>query len=141
MTDPIPSMIKNLRKLLVESTEFEDIGNAFYDLCDQPAFLGIGKPAEDDIFKAMIKMGLTSLYGNADKLRHSLCFHIPQYKLFHGPLDLHGKPGTLFYFSDMDKGMMMVMGDGGKTEFLRLSTTLVKPGVAVANPKQPAEAG
>jgi len=142
MSKKFDSGVKNLKKLLFQAEDFSEVMSAFYDLAEHREFLGMGRPKQNVVVAKMIQVGINHLFPNSPIAVESRIFFIRRYNLYHGPLTFGKLGGSILYFSKNDKGMMAVTDQSGKTDFMRLTATMVPSNadrpLFAANPANPA---
>ncbi len=136
MSEVVTDAIAKLERLLRESDDFSEIGNAFYDLVEIDAFLDMGAPKENPRLAGMLAAGAEKLFQQPCSIPYSLFVYVPEFDFYHGPAFIESHSANIFYFAGIDLGMLIV--DAGKTHFLRLSAIVLEGPAHLANPEEPA---
>jgi len=140
MAEAIDKAVADFKQLLQESDDFQAIGNAFYDLAEFDAFLDKGAPEDNEELATLLAVGAERLFSRPCSIPYSMFVHVPEYDFYHGPALIDEHSATIFYFSDIKVGMLIVITDmsEGKTEFIRLTTALLDRPSLLADPETPA---
>jgi hypothetical protein len=98
--------LKELKHKLVNDKDLSDIWLFYMDhFVDDPKFTDLGKPAENQYLEAILQKSCEQMFGRVIKITNFLLIHIPQYRLFHGPLQVEAHIGGVIYFDDIQVGL------------------------------------
>ncbi|MDJ0839963.1 MAG: hypothetical protein QNK37_25840 [Acidobacteriota bacterium] len=122
----IDALVKKLKKLLLESEDFDKISNTFYDLAEYDEFTSAGRPKNNPMLLALMQKMMEYLCKRPVAITKTVLIYNKKYKIYHGPFETKDRSGSLFYFKGLEKGMMMVYDYAtGMTDYLRVTPTIV----------------
>lgn len=112
-----------LREKVLTGKDFKAIMTYFFDHCaDHPGFIEIGKRIEDPKLEQLLPAVLGAARKQPTRLSNLLLIAVPHAKFIHGGFMVDGRPGTLIYFEDIDRGVAaLLQRDGKTTDFVRFS--------------------
>lgn len=119
-----PEKLQRLKQVLQAATVLADISEVFWDeVVKDPAFSSAGNPAESPRLKAVIERASVQVLGRPHRPAATMLIHLPEHGFWHGCFILAGRLGQVFYFEDIDSGLLTIAGDvsSGRTHFLRFS--------------------
>jgi len=118
-------LVDQLKLLLVNSKDLSKIMAFFFDeLMMKPGFIPAGTPCQGDQIPTQIVGVVEAIYQErfGQDPRGSLqvisMLRLPQYKLIHGACMVNGKLGALFFFEDLDMGLLSLGGMPPDSEVL-----------------------
>lgn len=116
------SQLNQLKQTLCVGTKFNEIMHAFFDITDQPGFFDCGQRVFDAGLQDMVqRVAERMLHPQPVKLQNFLGVLIDEYHFTHAGGMINGSPLQMFYFSDIDKGLLAVLMSGGMTQFARIT--------------------
>lgn len=99
-----------LRDKLVKATDFNEPCSYFFDqLAENPDFMKAGVKTDAAFLRPIVEQVAAKLLGRSATLSYLLMTEIPEYQFFHGACFIDGKPANLFYFGDIDMGIMTLL--------------------------------
>lgn len=108
-------------KLLTEK-DFGDIYSHFLDhLGEDETFQMLGNPVQSPFLHRVVETIGKEVTG-AGQISKMLLLKVPQYPFLHGPLLIDNCMGTLFYFEDIEVGLISICLPNMETHFTRIST-------------------
>jgi hypothetical protein len=115
--------LANLKTKVLAGGDFGAIMSYFFDTCaENREFLDLGKLTRHQKLEAILPQVLMSACGEKVKLNRLLLTEIPEAKFIHGGFMVEGRPGSVIYFEDIDKGVVALMArDGITTDFVRFT--------------------
>lgn len=123
---PFIERLDLLKQIMLNETNFSTIYTYFLDnLGDDPEFQKIGKTVKRPKLKIIVtKIGKeVTGTGHITKL---ILIKTPQYPFIHGPLFIDHCISNLFFFEDINVGLMSILLPSMETHFTRLSYTTEK---------------
>jgi hypothetical protein len=122
--------LTELRRLLVEATDFFEVYGYFMDnFGENPELLTLGTPLQDPTFVAVLEKLGAQLLGKKASLDQPLLLHLPEQKLIHGGFLLGKFFGCVFYFEDLEKGLAAFGSmEGGPSQIARFSLVTLPTG-------------
>ena len=112
-----------LREKVLTGDDFKEIMLYFFDNCaDDPAFLDVGKRHNHPKLVQLLPALLGAVRKQPTRVSDLLLIAVPDEKFVHGGFVVEGRPGTLIYFEDIDRGVAaLLQRDGQTTDFFRFS--------------------
>ncbi len=130
----IPSAIITLKKKLSDATPtfFQDVMDFFYEnLANNRKFLALGETTTNpDIDRAL--NDLAQSLGKDDSMDDAPVIQVSDYSFIHAPFKLGGEPGTVIYFTDINKGLIDFPGAGTASDYRPFTGSGAGPGNAGA---------
>jgi len=120
--------LQTLKEQLLTAEDFGEPLNYFFDLMEEPQWQRCGKPVKGETLKEFIKMiGRMLLHKTVVPVNY-LLIEVAEFRFYHGGFMLDGRMGTIFYFKDIDTGLMALTAPGCQppTEIMRFSITTLK---------------
>lgn len=116
-------IIQELRERIIKEKDFGKLLNFFFDhLGEDPEFIARGKPARHEVLELAIERAVKEMIGKHAKIRQLLLVFVPEYRFYHGSFVVDGNIGTVFYFDDIQIGLMNVaMGFTGEIRMARIT--------------------
>ncbi|MGH9843385.1 MAG: hypothetical protein ACREEM_32000 [Blastocatellia bacterium] len=121
--------IAKLKEMLLTAEDFGDPFNYFFDLMDDDEFLDSGDVVKkDDFLKQLVKQLAQKLLGKTVVPSKFLLIKMKGIEFYHAPFMIENRMGNVFYFKDVDAGMMGLTGPNlsPPTHILRFSITVLK---------------
>ncbi len=113
----VDAVVDQLKLTLVKSKDLSDIMTFFFDeLMAVPGFMAMGVPCQGDATMNRIIGAVETIYrqqfpGESAAKPHVLSLlRLKKYKFFHGSCIINGKLGALFFFEDLDMGLVSLGG-------------------------------
>ena len=129
--------LATLKEKLVSAGDFAEVMDYFMtEFGEQMEFLDKGTRVNNEVLESILCEIGKQIFPNAPAvvLSHAIFVEIPVYHFTHGGLRLNGHLSTMFYFSDVQVGMLAVATSmTGPTNFLRFSGKLLKPNLGVSD--------
>lgn len=122
-------LISTLKKLLLESKQFNEIWNYFFDLMEQGNFIEKSTPIHDLTKNEVLVKVLATIeqhFFKKNKIVPSAFSGISSENFYHGSFSVHGilMPCVFFYFSDINMGSLTYQKERS-TEMFRFSLAKV----------------
>jgi hypothetical protein len=123
-------LLETLKKKLVAAENFGDVLEYFFDhFGENPEFISLGKPTLHPMLEAVIQHTGSQIMGKQVKVRNLMLVRLPEQKFIHGGFLMDGKVGNVFYFEEIQMGLMSVVTSlGGETKMARLKVQVVPTG-------------
>lgn len=124
-----PEKLQRLKHVLKVATLLSEVSEVFWEeVVQDPAFSSAGNPAESPRLRAIIDRVCVQMLGRAHRPSATMLIHMPEYAFWHGCFIVAGRLGQVFYFEDIDSGLLTIAGDvsSGHTNFVRFSTVTVE---------------
>lgn len=124
-----PEKLRRLKHVLQVATALSEISEVFWDeVVREPGFSSAGNPAESSRLKAIIERVSVQVLGRPHRPSATMLIHMPEHAFWHGCFIVAGRLGQVFYFEDIDSGLLTIAGDvsSGRTHFVRFSTVEVE---------------
>jgi hypothetical protein len=122
-----------LKNQLVTATDFAPVMNYFMtEFGNESSFMRKGKHVRDERIEAAIKVVAKAVFPQADAIviANIRLVEIAEHQFTHGGCFINGHFTSLFYFSDVQMGLMaMVRSLGGQTQLIRFSGKDASPNV------------
>jgi hypothetical protein len=118
-----------LKEKLLTAEDFGEPLNYFFDLMDDDEFLGYGdRVKKDDFLKQLVKELGRNLLGKTVVPSRFLLIKMRGIEFYHGGFMIENRMGNIFYFRDVDTGMMALTGPNlsPPTHIMRFSITVLK---------------
>jgi hypothetical protein len=118
-----------LKKLTIEAEDLGQPFNYFFDMAERPDFLTqqrrIDKPEDHPILKYVLiaVQGIADTIGQDFKIKQGLILEEPEHHFFHGSwlLEYHFPPLGMFYFADIQVGLIARMDENRRAQIFRFS--------------------
>jgi hypothetical protein len=122
--------LADLRRLLVEATDFFEVYGYFMDnFGENPEMLTLGTELQDPTFVAVLEKIGSQLLGKKASIAQPLLLHLPEQKLIHGGFMLGNHFGCVFYFEDIEKGLAAFGSiEGGPSQIARFTLETLPTG-------------
>lgn len=117
-----------LKKKMQLASDFSTPWNYFFDhFGENLSFMGMGKPVQNEMIEAVIKaVGQQIFHKKKVRLDNTMLTALPDYHFIHGACFLEGRLCILFFFSDIDQGLIAVHVHGNHTRLVRFTSTMVR---------------
>jgi hypothetical protein len=114
--------LHDLKEKLVNGKNFSEIWHFYMDhFADHQEFVELGEPAQSKRVEAAIAAACQKMLSippkkgfgdpaklNTPKIAKFFLIKIPEYQLFHGPVQVGKRMGGMFYFEDIKTGLLAV---------------------------------
>jgi len=115
--------IEELRRQLVEAEDLLPVWNFFFDhFGENPDFIALGKMARSPLLEEVLLRVGKQLFGEDVRTMGPTLIKLRKYKFLHGSGLINGRLAVLFFFTDLDMGMVSVVDSGGHTHLVRFTT-------------------
>ncbi len=124
-----------LKEKLLTAEDFGDALNYFFDLMEDKEFIDYGEVVKkDDFLKRLVKEVGQKLLGKTVVPSKFLLIKMKGIEFYHAPFMIETRMGNIFYFRDVDTGMMALTGPNlsPPTHIMRFSITVLKDKGAIA---------
>jgi len=121
--------IAKLKEMLLTAEDFCDPLSYFFDLMEDDEILGAGEEwKKDDFLKQLIKEVGKGLLGKTVVPSRFLLIKMKGIEFYHGGFMIENRLGNIFYFKDVDTGMMALTGPNlaPPTHIMRFSVTVLR---------------
>lgn len=120
--------IQTLKRMLMESDDFLTTVNYFFDnLAEAQEFTKMGEPASSPILESVVKAAAAEVFDSRVCVSDLFLINLDEHGFIHGPCIVNGCTGNIFYYKDIQQGMMTVItGPQQGVTFLRLTNTMVQ---------------
>jgi hypothetical protein len=118
-----------LKEKLLTAEDFGEPLNYFFDLMEDDEFLDYGDVVKkDDFLKQLVKQLAQKLLGKTVVPSKFLLVKMKGIEFYHAPFMIESRMGNIFYFRDVDTGMMALTGPNisPPTHIMRFSITILK---------------
>lgn len=117
--------LKVLKMKMVTAKDFYQVFNYFFDhFGENPAFLELGEPTQHDMLEAILTHTVKEMLKIGTLVIHGLfLIHLSSHQFIHGGGQINDHLVNLFYFEDIDVGMIALakMPSTGETQIARFS--------------------
>ena len=104
------ALLATLKDKLIHATNFGDVMNYFFDhFGEDPDFIALGDRAEDAFLQAVFEEVGGQIFGGKVRVTNVLLTRLPEQQFVHGGFLLNGQLGNVFYFEDLQMGLMAVV--------------------------------
>jgi len=116
--------LKNLQRVLIKEDDFSKILNYFMtNFAENERFLRLSKKTKSPMVKALIEAIGERQYGKGQfRITNLFLQKVKKTKMIHGPFLINNELGSVFYFEDINMGMVTIAKMKGRTEFFRISS-------------------
>ncbi len=121
--------LAELKEKLITAEDFAEPLNFFFDLMEDDEFLAHGdRVKKDDFLKSLVKEVGKTLLGKTVVPSRFLLIKMKGVEFYHGGFMIENRMGNIFYFKDVDTGMMALTGPNfaPPTQIMRFSITILK---------------
>jgi len=117
--------IKTLKLKMATETDFDQIYSYFFTyLGENKNFLKMGQPADNELLsQVLVQIAQAVTHTENIQLTQLMVYHLSNHDFWHGACLFNGYLATMFYFEDIDAGMLAIVGalKIGQTEIIRFS--------------------
>lgn len=114
--------VTELRTMLQTADDFSPVLNAFFDLVDDEAFMGQGRPIRDPKLEGILaRAGTQMVSSNGPVPVEVRVIRVSELGITHGMLMVGSRPGGFFYFPSLDQGLASVTLAEGTTAMARFT--------------------
>jgi hypothetical protein len=117
--------IKSMQDILVNEQNFSKIWDYFMsNFAENPRFMKYCKKTKHPNIKNLIEtIGKKHMFPNQKiNITHLFLLKVKRTKLVHGPFMINNCPGMVFYFDDINKGLITVATKRDMASYYRIST-------------------
>ena len=128
------SLLDKLKEKLTHGKDFGAAWEYFMDnFGEKPEFLNMGVRARNDLVEQILSQIAVQLFAKETPARELTLIHLPEKSFYHGGVILGSKVGNLFYFDDIQVGLLAVVWSfaPSETKLIRFSP---RPTVRMATP-------
>ncbi len=116
--------------MLIIEEDFDKTYNYFFtQLGEDQSFINESKKAKNPLLKIALKYIGKDIFKNDVKIEHLMLLKVPKSRFYHGSCFIHSRPAGIFFFEDIDMGMVVVNLAGfapGEVRYARFSSTILK---------------
>lgn len=116
--------LTHLRQLLIDATDFSDVYGYFMDnFGEAPELLTMGERWHDQDFLDTIEQLGGRVIGKGARLTQPFLLRVAEHGFVHGAFVLGDHIGSVFYFEDIEKGLLALGGreSQGPEQFARFT--------------------
>jgi hypothetical protein len=120
------NLLQKLKQKLKQEPKLADIWEFYMDyFADHEEFTDMGEPLRDEVLDAALINCCKEMYaGKADKIVvEFMSIYLAKQRFFHGPVEIDGRYGGMFYFEDIKTGMVAIPGEDPMVNYSRFSIT------------------
>jgi hypothetical protein len=120
------NLFQKLKQKLKQEPKLADIWEFYMDhFADHEEFTDMGEPLRDEVLDAALINCCKEMYaGKADKITvEFMSIYLAKQRFFHGPVEIDGRYGGMFYFEDIKTGMVAIPGEDPMVNYSRFSIT------------------
>jgi hypothetical protein len=117
--------IKKMQDILVNENNFSKIWDYFMsNFAENPRYMKYCKKTKHSSIKDLIKaIGNKHMFPNQKiQITHLFLLKVKRTKLIHGPFVINNCPGMVFYFDDINKGLVTVATKRDMASYYRISS-------------------
>ncbi|ETR71913.1 MAG: hypothetical protein OMM_07823 [Candidatus Magnetoglobus multicellularis str. Araruama] len=118
--------MNNLKNILIKETNFSKIWDAFMThIAESHKYAKYTKKTKHPVLKSLIEaIGREHIFkGQEINITNFFLQKIKGTKLVHGPFLINNCFGNVFYYDDIDKGLISVCGHDGMSLFYRITSS------------------
>jgi hypothetical protein len=120
--------LETLKQMLVREDDFGVTFNYFFDhIAGDAKFLNICKPTKKPLIKKILKSMGNQLFEGGGQVTNILLVQARKSTFVHGTCFINGLMGNLFFFEDIDMGMVALLSAPGSdmVHFIRFTSTSI----------------
>jgi hypothetical protein len=124
----IAAKLHRLKQAVLDEPELPKISDVFWEeVAREPWFSEAGHPAENPRLRVLTERVACHVLGYSVRASGSMLIHMPEHGFWHGCCVLEGTLGQVFYFEDVDRGLLTIAGPigTGTTHFVRFSNAVI----------------
>ena len=118
------SLLDTLKQNLLTATQFKEVANYFLThFGENREFMALGDHADHAMIQMAVEQIVAQVYKdkNAIVLTKVKLIHLPEQRFLHGSFIVNGHIGTVIYFEDVYKGLVVIAPPSGDCHFCRFS--------------------
>ena len=121
--------INQLKSRLVTERNLEKLWNSFMNLTEREQFREAQRPCQDEeLTKRIVDVAQTILRQLPIRGKVTITlFEVPGHGFVHGPMELPAGLGNLFYFTELDAGLLMIPAHPKQQVMARFSAGKMLP--------------
>lgn len=125
-----------LKQLLAAASDFTEPWEYFFDnFAENPDFAEVGKNYKNRKIKSIIEtVGQAMFDKKRVQVTHLHLTLIKKYYFIHGVCNMDGQPVILFYFTDIDKGLLAVCVNNVKMLMARVTSAALDSKSGLVDP-------
>lgn len=109
-----------LKEKLQSATDFREVIAYFFDEIDrQPGFMDQGEEIEHPFLTSVVHQIGAQCFPGEVRVLSLLLNRLPEHQFIHGGCLIHGHPGTMLYFEDIQMGLFTLAIAGKETKYAR----------------------
>lgn len=118
-----------LKKRLADGESFASAMAYFNDnFSEVPGFMELGRPKQKPNIVSMVRNAVEEGFDDQLDLTYSKFFYVKALALHHGPCNFGNVMGNIFYFTDIDQGVISLeTSEGEEPQFLALREAASEP--------------
>lgn len=115
--------LTTLKDKLITGTNFSNTMRWFFDeIAETSDFASLGEPTSDKLLMEALSGVIAQIIGqNQAAAVEALLFRVPEHQFIHGALTVGKQLGSVFYFEDIERGLLALGDLTGPTHFVRFS--------------------
>jgi hypothetical protein len=118
-------LLETLKEKLISGADFAEIMNYFFDhFAENHEFMKLGRVQHSNLVETITAQAAASALGkDTVVIREMRIVRLPRQKFCHGPCFIDGHIATLFFFEDIQTGMLAIAlsAKGGQMLFARIT--------------------
>ena len=115
-------LLHKLKQKLSREADLSKIWTFYMDhFADRAEFIDLGEPVRNAFLETVVPQICQQMFGTNISIARFLIIYIAEYKFFHGPLDVEGRPGGVIYFEEAKIGMLAVSANFPPTDAVKYS--------------------
>jgi hypothetical protein len=114
--------LQNLKQKLVQAQDFSDVWEFYMDeFTDHVEFIEVGRPVSHPFLEAVIPKICQQLFGQDVTIANLLIISIPEHQFYHAPFQADRRIGGVFYFEDINVGLLAISAQFPPTDEVKYS--------------------
>lgn len=118
------SDISELKLILQTATALGEVSDMFWNqVAGEPGFTSAGRPADNPRLKLMVERATSQVLERSQRVGQTMFIHIREHGFWHGCCLVDGKLCQVFYFEDIDSGLLTLAAglQSERTRFVRFT--------------------
>ena len=109
--------LAELKQHMLNDAELTTVWSCFMDrFATDPEFIARGEPVRNEQLEMVLARISGQLYPQESLAIRCAFTHIPEEHFYHGSIAVSGRPGAIFFFEDIETGMLAVCDQIGTGE-------------------------
>lgn len=124
----IAAKLHRLKQAVQNEPALQKISDLFWEEVAPAPWLGeVGHPAENPRLRVLTERVACHVLGYPVRVSSSMLIRMPEHGFWHGCFVLEGTLGQVFYYEDIDRGLLTIAGPvgTGTTHFVRFTSAVV----------------